>query len=83
MALVALEQVVVLTQIGIGLAPVLMIPRSHSGNVIALVGWITWSYIFVLNLLRIIVFTNDKTMFRTLWLHTAILYHLQWFLHLS
>ena len=68
----------VLTQIGTTLVSLLTIPQSHSGNVIALAGSIAWGYIFVLNLLRIIIFPFDKAMFRTLWLHTAVFYHLQW-----
>ena len=73
-----LEQLLVLTRLGISLALLSTILQSYTKNIIALAGSITWSYIFALNLLRNIIFIRDKVMFRTLWLHAAVLNHLQW-----
>jgi hypothetical protein len=81
-ALASLEQVIVLGQIGIYMAAFLQPAQLQSGESSTIVGLVTWAYIFVLNLLRALNFTGNKSSFRLLCLHTSALYTLQWIISL-
>jgi hypothetical protein len=74
-ALASVELILILAQIGLVLASHMKTPHNDYVIFSALA---SWNYILILNLLRVISFSRDKSIFGILWLHTALLYALQW-----
>ncbi|MCJ1480372.1 hypothetical protein MMC06_000527 [Schaereria dolodes] len=67
-----------MVEVGISLAALLTHAWGQSGNLAALAGVLSWGYILVLALSRLLLAKVRRNPFPNLWNHTAALYGLQW-----
>ncbi len=77
---VMLEIFAVGAELGINLAALVTEAWDHNGTVAAIGGVITWAYIFVLVLIRLLATAKKPSRMPNLWYHTAFLYVIQWIL---
>lgn len=80
LAVVILETLVVMAEVGINLAALWTHAWGEKGAVAAMSGLACWCYIFILVAIRL--FTTEKSHYQlpNLWYHTAFLYLVQWVL---
>jgi len=78
------ESLVVVTEVlatvgilGINIAALILHSWGKNGKIAAIAGIVTWGYILVLTLARLMTSTSKMSM-PGLWLHTAVLYGLNW-----
>ena len=77
-ALVVLEVVALAGQVGLSLAALVTHAWERSGNLAAIAGLTTWSYILALALLRLLFPGPRSSRLLKFWNHTATLYAVQW-----
>ena len=79
-AIVAVETLALLAELGVNMAALLMQAWGHKGTVAAISGVVTWGYILVLALIRLFSTSTRVSRLPNLWYHTAFLYVVQWIL---
>ena len=79
-AIVVMEALVLLAILAVSVAALVSEAGAHKGKNAAIVGIVTWGYIFALTLVRL-YFTSKKSLRSpNIWYHTAFLYGVQWIL---
>jgi len=77
---VMVELLALLVQLGISVAALSIHTWGHKGKVAAVAGIVTWGYILLLAVLRLVATSSRMHILPNLWYHTALLYGVQWIL---
>ncbi|KAF2184709.1 ATP-dependent bile acid permease-like protein [Zopfia rhizophila CBS 207.26] len=77
-AVVALEEMAVLAELGVHVAVFFTGAWGHNGRIAAIASITVWAYIATLASLRLLFSSTSKLSFPRLWYHTAFIYGFQW-----
>lgn len=80
LALVALEILTLLAEVGVSVAVLVTHAWGHNGTLPAIAKLTSWTYVLILAVARFVRSTMDRQTKPRLWNHTAALYGVQWIL---
>nr|WOF01072.1 ATP-dependent bile acid permease-like protein [Corynespora cassiicola] len=78
LAVVVLEEMAVLAELGVHVAAFFTGAWGHKGQTAAIAGIAVWAYVATLASLRLLLSTTHRFSFPHLWYHTAFIYGFQW-----